>query len=52
MLRNKQHHTPMEEHKLILGFLDRLAQLMSKLETSSSFSDFRTPIPRVPIFYS
>lgn len=33
-------HTLMEEHKLIVGFLDQLAQVLHKLESSSSYSDF------------
>lgn len=33
-------HTLMEEHKLIVGFLDRLADLLNNLESSGSYSGF------------
>lgn len=33
-------HTLMEEHKLIVGFLDQLASLLNRLSASNSYSDF------------
>ena len=33
-------HTLMEEHKLIVGYLEQLAGLLDKLEASGSYSDF------------
>lgn len=33
-------NTLMEEHKLIVGYLDQLAELLKKLSASGSFSDF------------